>query len=774
MNSTKFALAAAFFILYLGTVFADSGSLVTVGQGQNFTKENSLTFENGFFSFNEREIILSFRKKVQLSDGVVRTSSITPKTIYPTIEDNANYYKFDANVQILPYFRNKISQIYLNIYSNKPVEKFSETSYRVGNYVIDFSDAINTHNEKSYPEKIYDKGLKPTSYLRIKNVELLDNGKVVFNNIADKNVFSLDPIIIPVTDITEDTIWHSGNTYFITSIVNVTNSATLTIEPGAIIKFKQGSYLNISGGYIKAQGEPNNKIHFTSCKDQTVGEDLSAEIGCDGTPAGGNYPYAIYYDNLARVSTDTNDLFDLNFSFAKNAIYIYGISLNSVHDCYFQNNISYDTDGAAIYLQGGKIANLYNNSFLGNKARWGGAIAIKTSGTSSIGKIVNLYKNVFTYNEAMGEMYYYAGGGAIYSYGGKITNLHDNVFLRNKATNMSHMEGGAIYGYSWDNNERIKATIENMYNNVFSENKAMYGGTIYLTGWYAQAKIENVYNNLFLRNEGIFYCGGIHSLEGTVNNIYNNLFFNNKSGYGGDAILGRDILLRNNVFAFHKEAIRYADSNYNAYWQNEVNCYNGCEAHDVNFTAPPFLGDGSDRNFLIVPNQINLVRDAGINIGDDNFFNTRTIGVDNEPDIGIRDIGYHYELAGVCNNGLKDGDETDVDCGGNCLACEEGMHCLQDGDCISGHCNQFYDQCDVPADLYIEWIKPIQVVEDTPLVAGKATVVRVKVVNDGPEAETDVSINYGNGCFTETKPVLIKAFSSKTVDFYPPNNCTHT
>jgi len=84
----------------------------------------------------------------------------------------------------------------------------------------------------------------------------------------------------------------------------------------------------------------------------------------------------------------------------------------------------------------------------------------------------------------------------------------------------------------------------------------------------------------------------------------------------------------------------------------------------------------------------------------------------------------------------------------------------------------FY-QIPIEHDLYIEWIKPIQVVEDVPLVAGKATVVRVKVVNDGPHVKTDVSIDYGDGCFTETKNVEIDAYSYKIVDFYPtPYSCT--
>ncbi len=74
-------------------------------------------------------------------------------------------------------------------------------------------------------------------------------------------------------------------------------------------------------------------------------------------------------------------------------------------------------------------------------------------------------------------------------------------------------------------------------------------------------------------------------------------------------------------------------------------------------------------------------------------------------------------------------------------------------------------------DLFIEWIKPIQVVEDVPLVAGKATVVRVKVVNNGPSVDTSVKINY-NGWISE-QDVHIDAFDFEIVDFYPPNSYTN-
>ena len=46
------------------------------------------------------------------------------------------------------------------------------------------------------------------------------------------------------------------------------------------------------------------------------------------------------------------------------------------------------------------------------------------------------------------------------------------------------------------------------------------------------------------------------------------------------------------------------------------------------------------------------------------------------------------EVPPSCFNGMQDGDETDIDCGGSCLdTCLDGGTCLVDEDCINGPCN---------------------------------------------------------------------------------------
>jgi hypothetical protein len=43
----------------------------------------------------------------------------------------------------------------------------------------------------------------------------------------------------------------------------------------------------------------------------------------------------------------------------------------------------------------------------------------------------------------------------------------------------------------------------------------------------------------------------------------------------------------------------------------------------------------------------------------------------------------------TCLDGMKDGTETDIDCGGGaCAKCPSGHACLADTDCQSASCNQ--------------------------------------------------------------------------------------
>jgi len=45
----------------------------------------------------------------------------------------------------------------------------------------------------------------------------------------------------------------------------------------------------------------------------------------------------------------------------------------------------------------------------------------------------------------------------------------------------------------------------------------------------------------------------------------------------------------------------------------------------------------------------------------------------------------------TCDDGIKNQDETDIDCGGSCNPCADGMNCLSKSDCFSNYC--YNDTC---------------------------------------------------------------------------------
>jgi hypothetical protein len=90
--------------------------------------------------------------------------------------------------------------------------------------------------------------------------------------------------------ITEDTRWDSHTTYILDGSVIVTNGATLTIDPGTLIKAKPGEMPIVSmlviaqDGKINAKGTANQPIVFTSSDDNitTVNDTSKLQASVQG------------------------------------------------------------------------------------------------------------------------------------------------------------------------------------------------------------------------------------------------------------------------------------------------------------------------------------------------------------------------------------------------------------------------------------------------------------------------------------------------------------
>lgn len=96
-------------------------------------------------------------------------------------------------------------------------------------------------------------------------------------------------------DITTNTTWSSDTTYILTDIIYVDNDATLTIEPGTIIRgeqkasgsFDPGSLVVTRGATLNAEGTESEPIIWCSAAVDNDGDgvpDLGDDLDSDGTP----------------------------------------------------------------------------------------------------------------------------------------------------------------------------------------------------------------------------------------------------------------------------------------------------------------------------------------------------------------------------------------------------------------------------------------------------------------------------------------------------------
>lgn len=66
-----------------------------------------------------------------------------------------------------------------------------------------------------------------------------------------------------------NTTLHAGVNYIVTSMLAIPEGSTLTIEPGTVIKFKEGSGFKCEGNLI-AIGTPSDKIYFTNANNSSI------------------------------------------------------------------------------------------------------------------------------------------------------------------------------------------------------------------------------------------------------------------------------------------------------------------------------------------------------------------------------------------------------------------------------------------------------------------------------------------------------------------------
>ena len=95
--------------------------------------------------------------------------------------------------------------------------------------------------------------------------------------------------------LTASTEWPGNRLYIVTNNVRVPNTLTLTIHPGAVIKFNPGTLLTVqAGGRLNAIGSRAQPIVFTSIRDDAYGGDSNGDGGAT-TPGIGDWGAVLMY-----------------------------------------------------------------------------------------------------------------------------------------------------------------------------------------------------------------------------------------------------------------------------------------------------------------------------------------------------------------------------------------------------------------------------------------------------------------------------------------------
>ena len=317
---------------------------------------------------------------------------------------------------------------------------------------------------------------------------------------------------LPVREITanpaDGDIWSADSVYYLQNTISVGLSVTLTIQPGAVVKFADGASLTVSGTLI-ANGTSTDRIYFTSQYDDAIGGDSNNDMRATQPDRGD-------WNSLYIGSSTTNSVLnniDLRYGGSSSSGMLHLISsdinvtniqaTNSGYHGIFVDNKptafnhitanSNDNDG--IYVQAGGVE-LQN---------------ITTSFNDDDGLTVEL--SDLTEDITIDSLTSVGNGdyGVYFNDGGTGRN-----FGLASLTN-SQISDNGFTGLEVHENDVDQISISN---NTFSGN-GDFGASLYLTK--ADSNSVEIFDNTFSDN-------GLSGIKTTAAQIHNNTFSGNEFG----------------------------------------------------------------------------------------------------------------------------------------------------------------------------------------------------------------------------------------------------
>ena len=273
------------------------------------------------------------------------TSEIYDETIQTIIVRNPVYASFEATPSGGP------ATITITFDASYSRSKNGITSYQ-----WDFGDGKGTTTTNSMVTHTYTQNALRTVKLTVKDNQGFSNtcGK-------DVHISSGGPTYISAQTINYNAEWTRYGSPYVIGNVTVAEGASLHIEPGVVVKFVSG-YLDIKGTLI-ADGTPDNKVVFTSFKDDTYGGDTNND-GTATTPSKGDWSTIYFLGSSTNSSILNHCLIQYGgygyYSGYWSILYCHNTSL-TISNSEISNSSNY-----GIYLVSSANLNIVNNTISNN------------------------------------------------------------------------------------------------------------------------------------------------------------------------------------------------------------------------------------------------------------------------------------------------------------------------------------------------------------------------------------------------------------------------
>ncbi|HEY3311768.1 MAG TPA: right-handed parallel beta-helix repeat-containing protein, partial [Anaerolineales bacterium] len=234
----------------------------------------------------------------------------------------------------------------------------------------------------------------------------------------------------PITDhcgtiLTNET-WNASPVHRITCGVTVPDGVTLTILPGAVIKFLPGTSLDVQGSLV-SQGSTGQQIYFTSIKDDSAGGDTNE----DGSAT---YPVPGDWNNIrlnGSVSIDhTTIRYGGQSRVCGGANYYCALETSGQTNLTINHSTISDNYGYGLLLLGTVVSLNMANSTVANHG--GTGIFTDTSVIPNGVSAININNSNFTNN-----------GSAFYLTNVKTVAITNNIFTKNSYIGSVQFNSGA-------------------------------------------------------------------------------------------------------------------------------------------------------------------------------------------------------------------------------------------------------------------------------------------------------------------------------------------